>query len=455
MASFRDLYKQFRRQIRKLGREDTLRVIWGYSLFLQIEGFNFPNDVEAGKQFIESEYPPAIVGEWELELLTKEVLIHGQKTIEGAATFRQWSTMARTLKLLRDFENQLAKKYHSPENFQIEILRIANRQFRWQSNRPNAAGLMRFYLVFGDPEINESCKRITGLSVSDILLCGLALMGVFQKVPNTKGIVEGELSKFLSESTIKRFLLLTSRGAEEISALLREQQHFDERFPYAYNCIREFPLIRFYETREFVVCPIPTLLYWRATSGLYYDLRADPGFQKAFGSSFEAYVRKVAVRARTTSRYQVVGEFAYVPKKRRKRSADLFLTDGENTLFIECKAKRLTWASKEGLNDTSALQKDLGYLSQAIVQSYKTASDFQKGQYGTHGAGLGKKFTRSLLPLKIGTWLAHGSQACWKRRFPGFWWRQTCREPFPQICPTPPWRAKIWKQWSSWLTGTE
>jgi hypothetical protein len=48
---------------------------------------------------------------------------------------------------------------------------------------------------------------------------------------------------------------------------------------------------------------------------------------------------------------------------------------------LECKAKRLSWAAKESLTDLAALQRDIDSMAAAIVQTYKTLTDYLDNLY--------------------------------------------------------------------------
>ena len=68
--------------------------------------------------------------------------------------------------------------------------------------------------------------------------------------------------------------------------------------------------------------------------------------------------------------------------KNRKDSVDWIVLQGEQAaLFLECKAKRLTWASKVGLSNLAALEQDIRKLAGAVVQVYKTIRDYREGRY--------------------------------------------------------------------------
>ena len=131
-----------------------------------------------------------------------------------------------------------------------------------------------------------------------------------------------------------------------------------------------------------VACPVPTLLFWRITTGLYYSLKDVRGFPTAFGESFQRYVGEVLRRRITNPQMAVLEEEEYHVGLRRKDTVDWIVQQGDETaLFVECKTKRLTWASKAGLTDLSALEQDIRKLAAAVVQVYKTISDYRAGLY--------------------------------------------------------------------------
>jgi hypothetical protein len=115
---------------------------------------------------------------------------------------------------------------------------------------------------------------------------------------------------------------------------------------------------------------------------LYYTLNEVVGFPRAFGASFESYVGEVP-RARVTGPDRtVLREEEYRVGRDRKHTVDWIVQQGNAAaLFIECKTKRLTWASKAELADLTALQADLDVLATAVVQVYKTIGDYRAGHY--------------------------------------------------------------------------
>ena len=78
----------------------------------------------------------------------------------------------------------------------------------------------------------------------------------------------------------------------------------------------------------------------------------------------------------------MLGEVEYHVARHRKHSVDFIIRQAEQAaLFVECKTKRLTWASKAGLTDVTALDQDIRKLAGAVVQVYRTIRDYRDGHY--------------------------------------------------------------------------
>ena len=174
-----ELYKPFRNKVAVLSYDDALYVIWAYSQYLQIDKFQFPSDIEVSKDFIKLQPPQKWIAEWELELLAKEVILNGGTVSARGRTLCSWSTLSETVNKLKSLEQEIYGLYEPSNNIMIELIRIAQRQFIWQGNPPNSITTIRYFKIFNQRTINEICLDRLGLTVKDIYLCGIALMGVY------------------------------------------------------------------------------------------------------------------------------------------------------------------------------------------------------------------------------------------------------------------------------------
>jgi len=381
MASVFELYKPFRNKIAELALDDSLGVIWAYCQYLQLDKFELPHDIEVNYQFTKLDVPQKWISEWSLEILAKEIILNSNPLPKRGKTLRSWNTLSDAVNTLRELENNIYSSRDSASTIDVELIRIAHRQFTWQMNAPNDASTIRYFKIFNQPTINDICICRIGLSVADVYLCGVAFLGTFLSHPALNVPFNLDIEA-LSPDKIERFLALTARPIRKLRELLKREQQYNINFAYAYNSLRAFPLVQMmFRGKNAIACPLPTLLFWRMTAGLYYELLKDPRFSQAYGRSFQDYVGEVVRRACPPGRIQVLSEQRYGSKSLARDSVDWIACDAESAMFIECKAKRLSWPAKSVLDDLGALEADIGLMARAVAQVYRTIVDYLQCQY--------------------------------------------------------------------------
>jgi hypothetical protein len=377
-----EMYRRVKSITRQLGLRDSLYVVWAYSQYLQVNEFELPRDIEAAPRFLNAEMPRQILAEWTVEQITREVIRYADEEPRNGRSLSQWGTLAEVANTLRDLEGAIYRDLVGGERIQLELMRIAHRQFVWQQFRYGWVPIIRYYKLFNTPAIIALAQQTMGLTIDEIYLIGLAYLGTFSDHPRATLAVNVEIPG-LTRQHFDRFLAFTSLSRNSLSNKLRAEHALNESFAYQYSSLREFPLVQIsYRGVDEIACPIPTLLFWRITTGLYYSLRNVPGFSDAFGASFEVHVGEILRQCITSAEMTVIEQEEYHVRLNRKHTVDWILQQGdEGALFLECKIKRLTWASKIGISDLSALEQDIGKLAEAVIQVYKTISDYRAGHY--------------------------------------------------------------------------
>ncbi len=373
-------YKPLRNKISLLSVEESLGVIWAYCQYLQIDNFHFPKEIEVSNSYLQLDIPQKWISEWELELLAKEVVLNGNSVASKGRTLRTWKCLSELVNLLKDLENRIYGSFGSPKDILVELIRIAHRQFIWQGNPPNSESIVRYFKIFNRPGIDTICEGRIGLTVWQTFMCGVSSMGFFLDRPAISLPIKTDI-KALSTSCFDKFFAFTSMPLGELKAKLKSEQQYNANFAYAYNSLRAFPLLKMqYQGGEALVCPLMTLLYWRFTGGLYYELIGVPEFANEFGEGFQDYVGEVIERA-CPEPMERFGEQEYMVGKAKKHSVDWIVADGNAALFVECKARRLSWGAKESLNDLGPLEADIDNMATAVVQVYKTIADYIDNAY--------------------------------------------------------------------------
>ena len=155
-----------------------------------------------------------------------------------------------------------------------------------------------------------------------------------------------------------------------------------------------------YSNKNSIVCPLPTLLFWRLTSGLYYEICRESGFSEAFGKSFQEYIGDVIKKSTNNKNISVYPEMEYGPKNNRKASIDWIVDDNEAIIFIECKTKRMTLKSKIELVTTEELDNELSKMADFIIQVYKTINDYINNKYPHYKYQKNKKLYPLIVTLE-------------------------------------------------------
>lgn len=257
----------------------------------------------------------------------------------------------------------------------VELIRIAHRQFIWQANPPNSATTIRYFKIFNRPGIDEICLEKIGLSIWQTYMCGIAAMGFFLDRPAMAIPFRNEI-KALSIEDFERFFAFTSRPIADLKSKLKAEQQYNADFAYAYNSLRTHPLVRMsYQGVDSYVCPLMTLLFWKFTGGLYYELIGVPKFANEFGEGFQSYVGEV-IEQTCSAPLERFSEVTYLVGKLEKRTVDWIVADEGAALFLECKSRRLSWGAKASLSDLRPLEVDIDNMASAVVQVYKTITDY-------------------------------------------------------------------------------
>lgn len=376
-----DIYRAIRNAVRQLGFRESLDVVWAYSQYLQLNEFEMPNDIEVGRQFLETDMPRTIVPEWTFELIAREVIRYADEEPRRGKSLKQWSTLAQIANNIRDLEGEIYAE-GLRDRIHLEIMRISHRQFVWQQQHFGWVPVIRYYKIFNTPEISEFARESTGLTVDQIFLIGMLYLGMFASHPRAAKNASVEVPGITAQH-VEMFLAFTSRTRRQLSNMLRAEHALDDAYVYRYSSLREFPLVEVsYRGHDEIACPLPTLLFWRITSGLYYSLKDIRGFPTAFGKSFQRFVGEVLSERINQAGMSILAEREFQVGRNRKDSVDWIVLQTEQAaLFVECKTKRLRWNSKTGLTDLTALEEDIRKLAGAVVQVYKTIRDYRDGRY--------------------------------------------------------------------------
>lgn len=418
-----EAYKPLRNHLRKLCLADSLAVIRAYVQYLQLDT-PIPRDCEVHRNFAfaaSKSNKVALISEWELETLCREVILNAQDGTYCPETLKKWSCLARAINKLKELEDSIGEKFVSPDNILLELHRTAHRQFPWQSAPPNKFVITRYFKIYSHPPLERIICEEVGMGINDLFIVGLALLGTY-------------LDKFalfyppridipgLTLEAAEKFLAHFAIDLSQLKQRLHAEQEMNDKFAYAYNSLRAYPLIRMtYNKKDSLICPLPTLLFWRFTNGVYYEICTNKAFADAFGEAFQIYVGDVLRQAIDASRTKFYPEEEYWVGKNKKRTADWIVEQDDAILFIEVKTKRLVVLAKIEIDSEDALKNELRKMADFVIQVYKAIKDYRADQYPTFRFKHGRRIFPLIVTLEdwflIGPKLLSGLSAMVEQGF--------------------------------------
>ncbi|CAN7637253.1 hypothetical protein LJR129_004914 [Acidovorax sp. LjRoot129] len=368
-------YKPLRNLLRQYNLRGSLEDLWWY-----FQAVDHPTNKESvwtdeGFRSLKS-----LVFKWEISILAREIVLHAAPN--GKLRMRPWNGMANAINTLRRVGNEMAIANMTPESSFNSLNPIGHQQFPWQRQRLFNS-LMRHFKVFSAPDVERLVVRETGVSTREWFFVGFAAAGLLNKEPAMSirqdyRAFDIELER--SDTILEKLSQPLADLREQIVAAARH----DETWAYTWNPLEARPLVSLDPMRpERMHCPIPHFVIRRASQGLFYDIARAEGFNNPFGASFQAYFGDVLSATFSSPKFTISEERVYHVGRDRKDGVDWILADETGSLFVECKAKRMTVGAKSSI-DPLIIGQQVEFLAKAVIQLYKNIADALEGH--THWA---------------------------------------------------------------------
>jgi hypothetical protein len=374
-----------------LSRSDDaafLQMAWSVNLLQSNHGtdvrqyLDFPNEAATTK--LDS---PFAIFKWDIETLvllllvtTKYVIQRGPNKVSNC---RKFDAMAHAVNLLRSVESSEVVVFLDGTNVLKEMPRIGYQQFGWQRGFATQERLYRYAFIYGQGNCAKYFNDEYGLTVEDFMQVSFVLFALLCKSPWTK---HPELSQVgISPTCLEKALSLLSRPLLEIRYEAKRLIEATvakgaERVSYLPSVLRRTPVIR---SQEFgaIIAPLPDLILFRATVGLYYDIRPGPeDLINEANDRFEQYTRKL-IKA-FCPRFDPLPSQKFGTKKRQLYTPDVLLKDGEEIVAVfECKATKLTYEAQYAENPLDEANTAYAQIIKGIKQLWQFFSRVRRGVY--------------------------------------------------------------------------
>ena len=367
-----------RNALRQLDLNDTLGVIRAYSAFRTLRTRTpFPSDMEVASAVYSNEW---VILPWEMEILAREAIIVCNSQLTPNRTARKWNTFSNLVEKLRGVDVYIFQYLVRDENILQEVtVRLAHQQFKYQTELPSQTSLVRYSRIFGHASIEPIVQTKFGLSPQQLFTIGAGLWSKYTSqylginYPLDNLALDG-----ITAADYDTFMQFFSLSMDEMKQRLIAERRLDDTFMYQFHALQSHPLILTTLDRHPAhICPMPTLLFWRITSGLFYDLINERGFDQVFGKSFQDYIGHMLEKTFDATSVNVYPEEPDI----RPRRADWVIDQRSSFMLIECKTKRMSIGARTTIQDDNELRAQLEIVGEAVVQSYQTLEAYKNGRY--------------------------------------------------------------------------
>lgn len=343
-------------------------------------------------------YPPEAAGarlgdphfafKWEIENVLLLLLSTPKQTMNSlrAPDYKNYNTAAGIINQLKQAEEAEERVQINSGNVLLEMPRLAHKQFVWQRIMLEPSRLYRYYFVYGQGKCAEFFEQKYGLTINDfavgcIALYALAIRYAWQRLPKVSHDLP--LRQDLLEKTLAIISLeMQAMRADTTERINKTASRDKAKIAYLPSSLRRYPIVTSAKHDNQMIAPLPQLIIFRMTSGLYYDLQGGPQtlIEEANGR-FEEFGKKL-LDARCP-RFEVLREHRYaVSKARTYRTPDLLLKDdGEVKVIFECKATKLTFEAQFGDDPYVEAPKAYSQIAKGMSQLWKFFSRARRGIY--------------------------------------------------------------------------
>ncbi|RDC60235.1 hypothetical protein HME9302_01436 [Alteripontixanthobacter maritimus] len=375
MTNTYSLYKPLRNHLRQFNMYSGLEAAYSFMQFLDYNR-PLPDKLRINRLFTKSHAMKYGIVQWEFETLIREIILNSPE--QGGKEFKNWSDVAKAINLIKRTENDIYGAHDGPDDDVLfELIRIAHRQFPWQTGI-NQEHVARYHWLYRQVGLITAVRDTFGMSVTELFQISVALSGHFTNSPVMNVPVSNSLNS-VSNLQMNNYINELSYTIATLREKYKELESHNVNWAYTFNPLRGHPLIRLSDSKIF--CPITNFLLRRITSGLYFDIikLGDTG-SKFLGPAVQGLIGKVAHTAGREN-LRVLPEQKYGAKKSRKDSIDWIVSDETGHLFVEAKAAQIRFRGISDLMDREQIRKEFDRIRGFALQAYQTLSDALCGRY--------------------------------------------------------------------------
>jgi hypothetical protein len=365
--------------------EELTQLIWAVDAIQSgradkaIDFLRFPPDAASNR--IDAQ---KAIHKWELETIFGERLRLPASLKKGRRSLKcnEFSSAANLVNALRKLEDSESGMLLKRRSVFEELHRISHRQFPWQRGYLNVPHFYRSAFIYGHDECRGYFEATYDVDMDKFSLVGFGLFAAFYARP----LISPKMSlEFLGVSedelvgACRLMVASTEKVSQEYEDLLKVMRADSLDTAYRPCVLRKFPIIEFDAHNPRLRCPLPQLIIYRITNGLYYDIVG--GGQRLLNEAsdrFEQYSSEF-IQAMMPA-FQVSRASRYVVGLRNFETPDIFVkSNGGVEVIIECKATKLSFQAQFGADLVSEADRGLREIAKGVFQIWRYISHVRLG----------------------------------------------------------------------------
>jgi hypothetical protein len=369
--------KKIKTMIERSDKVDLLKSMWVIDRARNDRNFAPPPEFDLPTDFIGATFgDQCVIHPWEVETLLTEILYWPTKEGDRRGNPTAWSFISTLTNALRKLEN--FEYGASGVDVIREVHRILYRQIIWQQKQIGGAPFVRWWSIISEPALAKIFEDSTGIELRKFIIIGSMWNVIFNRSFLSPRMTPGQIQE-LSIYDIDAFIAATSISLAAAQAEAKVSRSSSDATAYRKGILRRSPILVIQrKDRRLFVRPIETLLKWRISSGLYYDVIATEGARNIIGTQFEIYMRDL-LKAKFGD-LNVRPEFPYGTKKRPKKSPDNLLVDGDEIKWIiECKTAKIPYGVQTSAVKTADHDRVADDLAKGVAQVCAFEEDVAAG----------------------------------------------------------------------------
>lgn len=260
-----------------------------------------------------------------------------------------------------------------------ELTRIGHKQFAWQLGFWTVPHVYRHIYIYSGGKTKAAFQNAYDTELATFFMLGMAYYAEARARPFFK--VDLDVSQ-IGYSETDRLAIIKLIGMPLMASRKLAKKYARQSFGVSYrpSILRDHPLILVGDDEKVGIVPLPELIPWRISHGIYYDVvKLGDEVRTEIGDRFEQYCTNILSELFPSRKFLREEDYGLSKKIQMKTPDIRCIHDGKLILIIECKFKRMDIDAQFGRNSSNNLPDGIGEIVKGVFQIWRYVSHVRRG----------------------------------------------------------------------------